>query len=107
MGEMQAFGDGAPRLRRGRRAAGWLAFCGLVYCCGAPGYSQTRQRVPHDVSPFGVRVVGTTNTQAILTYSAPDNNACTVKVSQQASLTPLVHDVDPALFPGAYQDTRP
>ena len=33
--------------------------------------------------------------------------ACTVKVSQQASFTPLVRDVDPALFPGADQDTRP
>jgi hypothetical protein len=30
-----------------------------------------------------------------------------VKVSQQASFTPLVRDVDPALFPGADQDTRP
>ena len=56
---------------------------------------------------FRVGVVGTTNTQAVLAYSAPDAAACTVKVSQQASLTPLVHDVDPILFPGADQDTRP
>jgi hypothetical protein len=51
--------------------------------------------------------VGTTNTQAVLAWSAPDGAACTVKVSQQPSLTPLVRDVDPALFPGSDQDTRP
>ena len=99
MGEMQAFG--------------WLAGCCLLVHCGsAPGYSQTEntpaaQRVALGASPFRVRVVGTTNTQAVLTYSAPDDSACTVKVSQQASFTPLVRDVDPALFPGADQDTRP
>jgi len=42
----------------------------------------------------------TTNTQALLSYSAPNNNACTVKVSESASFTPLVHDVNPgALLP--------
>jgi hypothetical protein len=99
MGKMQAFG--------------WLAvYCMLVHCGSSPGYSQATstpaaQRVPRGASPFQVRVVGTTNTQAVLTYSAPDDGSCTVKVSQQASLAPLVRDVDPALFPGADQDTRP
>ena len=70
------------------------------------GSTAAPQRTSH-ASSLRVRVVGTTNTQAVLTYSAPDDGACTVKVSQQASLTPLVRDVDPALFPGADQDTRP
>jgi IPT/TIG domain len=52
-----------------------------------------------------VRVV-TTSTQAILTYSAPDTNACSVKISESPSFTPLVQDVDPQIFPGANLDSR-
>ena len=89
-------------MRRHGRSCGAL----LVHGGGAPGYSQTPLRVSRG-NAFRVGVVGTTNTQAVLVYSAPDAGACTVKVSQQPSLTPLVHDVDPALFPGADQDTRP
>ena len=115
MGEMQVFGDGALRLEedvrvdqdgRGARAvrmrtAGWLFVCCLLaHGSGAPAWSQAR-------NPLRLKVSGTTNTQAVLSYTAPDSGACTVKVSQQASLTPLVHDVDPALFPGSDQDTRP
>src|ERR1035437_6548063 len=126
MGEMQAFGEGALRLRGGMRVDGegrearavrmrtaaWLfVWCLLAHGGGAPAYSQTDSvGTPQRVSrgnPFRVRIVGTTNTQAVLTYSAPDSGACTVKVSQQSSLTPLVHDVDPNLFPGSDQDTRP
>jgi hypothetical protein len=107
MGEMLALGDSALLLRRGKAAAGWaLVCCVLVHGRCAPGYSQTPQRVARG-STFRVGVVGTTNTQAVLVYSAPDAGACTVKVSQQPSLAPLVHDVDPALFPASDQDTRP
>jgi hypothetical protein len=51
-----------------------------------------------------VSVTGTTATQAIVTYTAPDANGCTIQVSQNPSLTPLVPDVDPAIFSGANKD---
>jgi hypothetical protein len=59
-----------------------------------------------------VSVVGTTATQAILTYSAPNTSPCSVAVSETADSNgnpqaPLVHDLDPAIFPGADQDGRP
>lgn len=53
-----------------------------------------------------VRVMQTTPTQAIVAYTAPDNTACTVAVSTSPSYSPLVYDVDPALFTGANLDTR-
>src|SRR5579875_142857 len=54
-----------------------------------------------------VTPVSTTATQAILTYDAPDENPCHVQVSENQSLTPLVHDLDPMLFSGANLDSRP
>jgi hypothetical protein len=109
---MQAVGESALLPRGDMRRAGWVfVWCLLVHSGGVPGVAQTSappspQRVTR-LAPFRVAVAGITNTQAVLTYSAPDSSACTVKVSQQASLTPLVRDVDPVLFPGSDQDTRP
>jgi len=56
---------------------------------------------------LSVEVVGTTPTQAVLAYTAPDNNPCSVAVSQSQSLTPLVPDVDPAVFSWSNLDNRP
>src|ERR1035438_6697435 len=82
----------------------------IVLLVAASCYAQIDSARPLPPAPHGtlrVGIVGTTNTQAVLTYSAPDLDVCTVKVSQQAPLTPLVHDVDPALFPGSDHDSRP
>src|ERR1035437_10897235 len=54
-----------------------------------------------------LQVRGVTSTQAILAYTAPDTNPCSVEVSQSQSYLPLVHDVDPALFAGSNLDNRP
>src|SRR3954451_301010 len=54
-----------------------------------------------------IQVLGVTSPQAILEYSAPDNNPCTVEASESPSYTPLVNDVNPALFPHSDSDSRP
>jgi hypothetical protein len=96
-------------LHRGVRTAAWIFVCCLlVHGTGGPGHSQSDSAARASRgNAFRVRNVGTTNTQAVLEYSAPAGGACTVKVSEQASLSPVVRDVDPALFPGSDQDTRP
>jgi hypothetical protein len=55
----------------------------------------------------GLQIVGTTATQAVIAYTAPDTNPCTVEVSESASYSPLVHDVDATLFPAGNSDVRP
>ncbi len=46
----------------------------------------------------------TTATQAVIEYDAPDGNACTIQLSQSASLTPLALDLDPGTFLNSNSD---
>lgn len=48
-----------------------------------------------------------THLQAIIEYTPAEAAVCEVEVSEAAGFQPLVPDVDPAMFAGANQDTRP
>jgi hypothetical protein len=55
---------------------------------------------------LNVTVMGRTNTQAVLSYTAPDVLPCTVEISESSSFVPLVNDVNPTLFTNANSDGR-
>ncbi len=70
-----------------------IAICALV-CLASPGFAAVSNVV----------VSGVTNTQAVLQYTAPDYNACTVEVSESPAYTPLDFDVDSTKFTSASTD---
>src|SRR5262249_27694271 len=61
----------------------------------------------HAQAAINVSVVGATPTQVILQYTSAVDGPCSVEASESASYRPLVHDVDPSLFPQADLDSRP
>jgi hypothetical protein len=55
--------------------------------------------------PTELRVDGVTATQALLSYKTPNDNPCSVEVSESVDFTPLADDVNGTLFTGANSDS--
>lgn len=53
-----------------------------------------------------ISLIGASSTQIAIRYEAPDTNACTWEVSESASYTPLVNDVNTTLFTNSNRDDR-
>ncbi len=80
----------------------------LIFVCL---FNISAQSVKGRVSVNGYRYqLGTTtmsgsaevsNTQALITFAAPNDNPCTIRVSESPTMSPLVHAVDSALFSSA------
>jgi hypothetical protein len=68
-------------------------FIGTI-CLAFPGWALT------------VNVQSVTPQQAILQYTAPNTGTCTVAVSTASAYTPLINDVNTALYPNSNVDNR-
>lgn len=70
------------------------------------GSNTATSAVTTATSLTGIQVSGVSNTQGLLLYTAPDTGVCQLAASESSTLSPLIHDVDPALFAGAAFDDR-
>jgi hypothetical protein len=62
--------------------------------------------LPAGAAITNVRIGGSTATQAIVAYTASTSAACALVISESPTYSPVVHDVDATLFPGANLDSR-
>ena len=62
--------------------------------------------LPLAAQPINIRVQPS-NTQAVFSYTAPDSFPCVLELSESQTYTPLVHDVDTAMFSASNTDSRP
>lgn len=67
-----------------------LAYAAIVFAANAAS-----------ITPI---VIGKTSTQAVFSYTAPDDAPCSVVVKDEANV--VAHDTDVALFPGSDTDNR-
>ena len=70
----------------------------VLFCLLSTGAQATIQNVS---------ILGSTATQALIHYTAPNNSPCTVEVSESPTYLPLVNDVDGTKFASASSDSRP
>jgi hypothetical protein len=70
----------------------------VLFCLLSTGAQATIQNVS---------VLGSTATQALIHYTAPNNSPCNVEVSESPTFLPLVNDVDGTKFASASSDSRP
>ncbi len=83
----------APSAHQSVVVATLMIFCmaGIMPCFSAVG---------------NLRVVGVTNTQAVIAYTAPTTAACTVEVSETSDFASVVNDVNTTLFADSNLDSR-
>lgn len=86
-----------------------LSIISTVSLCQVSRDVRTNNKLVRGVSTTTgnpVSVIKVTNTQAVLAYTAPSTSPCTVEVSESPTYSPLVNDVNSALYTNANSDVR-
>lgn len=78
----------------------WLLTAAFFYPLGVTAFAA------HRTLPVITVTVSVTSRQARLNYTAPDTSACTVEISESATYSPVVADVNATLFSGSNLDSR-